>query len=281
MNCFRFIKTVLDELYYQISHEIVNENQRDEAIRSRLEDLSEIYQDLMYTTNIDYSDPITRFAYIYRYTAAHANMVYQFIRDTQDLRNIFDRPNISVSCVGGGPGSDLLGVLKFMEREGKSARLMCRLYDREEAWGDSWEDVYEKLKSTFGMGISFRRLDVTEPVKWGATYNKLLETDLFTMIFFMSEVFSNKGDADSFFEYLFGNAKPGSFFLFVDNGSWNFYNWFDSLAMNYNLDCLNGVKYHGFQMEFDEEKTDLEPYYSKFKDPKLKGTITYRICRKV
>jgi len=280
MNCFQFIKIVLDELYCQISHEIVDENQRDEAIRNRLKDLSNIYQNLTSNANIDYNDPITRFAYIYCYTAAHANMVYQFIRDTQDLRNVFDRSNVSVSCIGGGPGSDLLGVLKFMESEDKSARLMCRLYDREEAWDDSWEDVYEKLKSTFDMGISFRRLDVTESVKWGAAYNKLLETDLFTMIFFMSEVFSSKEEADPFFEYLFGNAKSGSFFLFVDNGSSTFYNWFDSLTANYNLDCLDGANYSRFQMDCDEEKTDLEPYYSKFGDPRLGGTITYRICRK-
>jgi hypothetical protein len=154
---------------------------------------------------------------------------------------------------------------------------MCKLYDYEENWADVWEDVAPTLKA-FHMHSMFRQLDVTSPEAL-KTHTKLFDADLFTMIYFMSEVYSNKDAAGLFFDHLFENAKVGSIFVFVDNARYMFYNWFDILSKYY-MEEIKTVNFRQFKTTIDEEKTDLEPYYSKFGDPNLKLKTAYRICRK-
>lgn len=63
---------------------------------------------------MSYENPITRFAYIYAYTTVHADAVYAFIQNFDALKEIFNAEVVNVSCIGGGPGSDFLGILKYI-----------------------------------------------------------------------------------------------------------------------------------------------------------------------
>ena len=60
------------------------------------------------------SDPAVRFAYIYKYATANANTVFDTIINIDQLKKIFDQENVKIACVGGGPGSDLLGIYKYV-----------------------------------------------------------------------------------------------------------------------------------------------------------------------
>jgi len=62
MNCFQIIKSVLDEAYVQIPGD---EAEKDKVINNELKYLRGEYSQLSQECNINYSDPITRFAYIY------------------------------------------------------------------------------------------------------------------------------------------------------------------------------------------------------------------------
>src|SRR2546423_108241 len=101
MNCFRLVKSVLDELYKQVLDE--HGNDTDKIIQGKLGHLRKTYENLRNSVDVDYSDSATRFAYIYRYTTAHADMVYTFIRDSESLTEIFNTETVNVSCIGGGP----------------------------------------------------------------------------------------------------------------------------------------------------------------------------------
>jgi hypothetical protein len=136
-------------------------------------------------------------AYIYRYVAAHAYTIYALIRNTPDLSRLFDMSKLCVCCLGGGPGSELLGILKFMAMGKKSATLMCRVYDRQERWRESLGSLCNHLTS-FDIFPTFRVLDVAEADAL-AKNPELLHNDLFTMSFFMSEVHSKQEQAESFF----------------------------------------------------------------------------------
>jgi hypothetical protein len=227
---------------------------------------------------IDYENPATRFAYIYRYVASHANMVYNLIKNSEDVSVLFDSEKVNVTCVGGGPGSDLLGVLKFMMNKKKSATLRCILYDKEQAWGDSWNDVDNKLDTPFRFSNFFQAFDVTVPSTW-TRQTKYLHSNLFTMVYFMSEVYRVKESAELFFANLFDKAKEGALFLYVDNDNPAFYGWFDGLAAQHSLETIKS-RSATMGMDWDEEKKDLGRYYEKFGCPKLEGIVAYRICRK-
>jgi len=85
-----------------------------------------------------------------------------------------------------------------------------------------------------------------------------------------------------FFDKMFMKAKSGAIILFVDNGGSTFSSWFDELASQHDICCLQEETNYDYHIGVGEEKTDLEPYFSKLNwRPKLTANISYRICRKL
>lgn len=278
MNCFQLVKTVLDEIYAEI--QLPGEAEKDAAIKEKLNYLSDQYKKLTSGEDVDYADPITRFAYIYRYVTSHANIIHNIIQYCPELNLFFnDAEAVTMTCIGGGPGSDLLGVLKYLINSDRSPILRCTLYDREEAWGESWQDVDKKIGAALRISTYFQRFDVGVPITW-RNRSKYLNSDFFTMSYFMSEVYKIKDAAMPFFENLFANAKDGSLFLYIDNNNQQFYNWFDDLAKRNSFqEIMSEITIT--TMNGDEQKKDLGDFYKKFKYPKLNANIAYRVCRKI
>ncbi|MEG4214478.1 hypothetical protein QUA27_05405 [Microcoleus sp. Pol14C6] len=277
MNCFQIIKSVLDEAYAEIPG---NEAEKDKVIKDELEDLQKKYSKLSQECNINYSDPTTRFAYIYAYVTSHSNLVCSIIQQNTVLGNLFDNQKVKVACIGGGPGSDFLGILKYLMTNKKSPNIQFHLYDREKSWAESWSDVNDKVEDLeFRISTSWLPLDVTKRDDWKSNI-KYFQSDLFTMIYFMSEVFSLRDSAEEYFAHLFDRAKIGSLFLFIDNNSSHFYEWFDQLAANHKIDILRSNETN-MKVPFDEEKSDLGKYFAKFSSPKLTANVAYRIGQKI
>lgn len=272
----QLIKVVLDDAYQQIA---MSDAKKDAAITEQLEGLGEAYKALKSSSRkvIDYSSPIARFAYIYKYTVAHADYIKQLIAH-KPLKDLFLRKEVSVACLGGGPGSDLLGILKYMIHNRCKSTLTSYLFDRERAWGDSWSDVARPLKANFQLYPVFQQLDVTAPETWKG-YQKYLRSDLFTLSYFLSEVWTLKTKAQPFFEHCFSQAKSGALFLFIDNNDSDFIGWYDSLAKGAGVKQIAGQTCK-MAFSIDEEKKDLEPYYSKFGWPKRESNVGFRIGQK-
>lgn len=280
MNCFQIIKSVLDEAYAEIPG---NAAQKDAAIQRQFNLLTEKYSRLLEEeTMIDYSDPVTRFAYIYKYVTSHANLVCTLIEKNDTLGNLFvDNQRINVACIGGGPGSDFLGILKYLMKNRKLPVVKFHIYDRERAWEDSWFDVESKVDPGFIISTSYLPLDVTVPAQW-ENNKKYFQSDIFTMIYFMSEVYEKRDEAEEYFNQLFTKAKPGSLFLVIDNNNSSFYDWFDALANAHNIKILKSDETM-MKMPYDEQKSDLGIYiekFDKFAYPKLQTWVAYRIGRK-
>jgi SAM-dependent methyltransferase len=279
MNLMQLIKLVLDDAYKAITAK--DDDAKDNLIKKELSTLSSEYANLTNTKTkpIDYSDPLKRFAYIYKYTVAHADYIMQLILGEKELRDLLKKNNVEVACLGGGPGSDLLGLLKYMINAGiKNTKLTCYIFDKERAWGDSWSDVAIQLNPAFQLNPVFQQLDVTDPATW-KSYQKFLGADLFTLSYFLSEVWKIRDQAEPFFDHCLSQMKPGSLLLFIDNNSPKFVQWFDALAAKHNL---KPVHVHEKKLAFSnsEEKTDLGVYYKKFGWPKRESDAAFRIMRK-
>lgn len=152
MLCFQLVRTVLDELYKRIPG---SESQKDAAIKNRLQHLGHVYENLHLGLQVDHSDITTRFAYIYRYVTCHANLVYQMVKAAKPLRSLFDQERVKITCIGGGPGSEIIGILKYLLEVEKNPQLRFILYDKEKVWGDCWNDVDDKLD----LPMRFSHLD--------------------------------------------------------------------------------------------------------------------------
>jgi len=274
-SCIQLLRPVLDDAYERIP---LKEAEKDKVIKRRLEQLGSSYIDLTQGDDIDYSDSVTRFAYIYRYVACHANIVSELIGATPELASLFDQERVTVSCIGGGPGSEMVGIAKYLRDSGKKPRVKCTIYDRDQSWGDSWHDIQEKIHFGFEMHPMFKYLDATDKKTWGKE-EKYLESDLFTLVFFMSEVYKHRDLAEPYFTNLFGRAKKGALFLFVDNSAGGFKEWFDELAKKGRLKIL-AAESNLFTMSYAEEKRDFGPYYEKFLDPRITARIAWRVAEK-
>jgi hypothetical protein len=277
MRCFQLVKTVLDEIYCRVPG--ATEDEKDALIRRTISDLSTKYAKISKENSIDHSNMAARFAYIYMYVTSHANIVYQIISKHPELGNLFDKDRVRITCLGGGPGSDFLGVLKYILKTEKRPILKCILYDKENAWGECWNDVDDKLDADVQMRTFCQNVDVTNAATW-SNYDKYLASDLFTMIYFLSEVYSLREQAEAFFLNVFEKAERGSMFLFVDNSSPVFCNWFDEMVARFSIDVIQSKALKMNINDLSEEKTDLGEYWNKFHSPKLTADIAYRICKK-
>ena len=276
MQVFELVKSVLDENYAKIAGV---PTERDDRICQRITELQEAYSALASENEITYNEPSIRFAYIYKYVTSHVNIVYQKICSNMTLRSLFQLPQVTVSCIGGGPGSDLVGILKFVSgKDDAKPKLRCFILDGENSWADAWSDVDEKLDSNFNISTYFIPMDVTDNSAW-SQQSKYLNADLFTMIYFASEIFSKREQAKPFFEHLFANMKPGGLLLYIDNNARCFTEWFDALVKAAGLEVLEAEE-ENVKMTIDEEKTELGEYLAKFSAVKLEANVAIRICRK-
>lgn len=282
MNAFQLIKTVLDELYVKIPG--YTESDKDALIANKLNYLADRYKNLLRLSEpIDYSDPVTRFAYIYKYVPFHANIIFNVINQSDTIQRLFEGDKVKVSCIGGGPGSDLLGILKYIMGLKKYPTLSFTLFDREEAWGESWEDVGEKLNLDCNIRTYFQRFDIADSNTW-LQKEKYLGANLFTMMYFISEIYNIKEKAENYFIHLFTHIPEGSYVLFVDNDSFVFVDWFDTMTKHFHLEIVNEKS--GY-MQFEdpgERRTDFGKYYQKFCNLdncriKTSAQIAYRVCK--
>jgi hypothetical protein len=275
MTVFQIIKRVLDQEYEDLGG---SPAERDKAVTAALATLGKKYGNVLDTGGPDLRDPTVRFAYIYRYTTAHANMAYELILRSDVLSELFDDDSVTISCVGGGPGSDLLGVFKYLLYAKKNPKLFFYLLDKEQAWGESWADVDQVTGPDLNSSTNFRPLDVCDPKSW-SSQRKFLRANLFTFVYFFSELYSQKDDATKFFDYMFDGAEQGARFLYIDFRDSRLTDWFDALCKKHGIKIV-AAENAEFQLDYSEEKRDLADYYKKFDNPKIKASISYRVCQK-
>ena len=235
---------------------------------------------------IDYRNPATRFAYVYKYTAAHGDYVVQALEAARNEvgSNLFTGEALRLSCIGGGPGSDVVGVLRYLSEHSREPvkKLTCYLLDGEQGWADTWTEVGDSMEEELGMNVNFQKLDVTDPESWSAQ-KRFLKANLFTLSYFVSEVYSmDTGAITKFWKKMFDEASSGALFLYVDNGSPKFNAYFDSQwTSRGDVEAILQQTNKRITPSGAEQKSEIAEYSAKFAhSPKLQATITTRVLRK-
>lgn len=289
MTLYELVKVVLDELYREAADQYGPKV--DDAIRDRMAYLSAHYAQL--GTNpqpINYKDPATRFAYVFKYVAAHGDYIVQILtmcqQELKDGRPLFsdDGDPLRVACIGGGPGSDLIGLLKFLDNRGGKEpvkKVTCYLLDKEQAWADTWTELGESMNNDVALNAVFQPLDVTKPDSW-ASQKKFLKADLFTMSYFISEVHGLDGDGSvtAFLQMLFREAQSGAAFLFDDNSTPVFLDFFDNQCKVAGLELITSGEGR-MTPNSSEQASALGSYAEKFgQSPKIQAYLGYRVLVK-
>jgi len=138
----------------------------------------------------------------------HADLVETAIRQVPGLSDfVMDRiretGGLRVCSFGGGPGTELLALVKYLIQHLPSAQLATltfEILDAEEAWAETWgvmrDQVYASLAVSYGadkrswpfiVERNFRSVDVSNASHY-ADVGLTLDHDLFVLSFVFSEL---------------------------------------------------------------------------------------------
>src|ERR1700719_1241901 len=105
MTTFELVKLALDELYGEAKEE--HGSAADAEIKKRMTYLTGSYNQLGKPSRkpVDYRDPATRFAYVYKYVTAHADYLVQVMTTLRSELgySLFTTEDARISCIGWGP----------------------------------------------------------------------------------------------------------------------------------------------------------------------------------
>jgi hypothetical protein len=114
---FEIVCQTLDIAYETI------EGDKDANILQRLQALTETYGNVLTKGGPSYEDNLSRFAYVFKYATAHSDYLNTIIASSPELRAALTQERIHITCIGGGPGSDVLGFVKFLLSQEKKPQV--------------------------------------------------------------------------------------------------------------------------------------------------------------
>lgn len=255
---------------------------------------------------IPYHDPLCRIAYLYAITAANAALVKKAFEQSGELVEYFDavlaeKGDVSICAFGGGPGTELLGVAKWLEErmleeelEEDSVDLQFLLLDKQNHWVESWRaitrEISSELREQYGrnkvpvrVSGSFSAVDITDPTAL-TDLGTLFQQDIFILSYVVSEVFENVAALRNFTAQMAQNAPGGSKFLFIDRDEERWRDEVRRIAQDAGL-YLGEFTRSNTNMSHDEQATDLGRVYEDVKrlggwNPRVRWTAFWVVGTK-
>jgi hypothetical protein len=135
---------------------------RKAAIEAALPKLRDAYTRLLEKGSMDFSEPKRRAAFVMRHLAPHACWVHKILSNhKREVLQVVNQRKVTVWSLGGGPGSDVLGFLKFCCEQNVRDRLECLICDREPGWAE-FVHLLPSVATSAGLDVSVKLL--TTPV---------------------------------------------------------------------------------------------------------------------
>ena len=181
---------------------------------------------------------VYRSAYLYEYAPANALAVEAVLNNDAEDQGLISgmltsKLPMSLCCLGGGPGSEILGVAKWIVRQQLGAtQLEVVIIDKCLEWRNQWKSVRDTLNTNFSadgavsaertpqfVSRGFVKVDVVEPA------SALLPVfrrgfDLYIVSYVVSHIYTSEGLSRfrRFMQSVIESAPQGSKFLFIDRG---------------------------------------------------------------
>jgi hypothetical protein len=279
MKCVDVVKTVLDETYRQVPNAGKG---RDAIISARISASSDAYGNVMATGGPDFSDAATRFGYVFSYVMAHGHWLHELAGMEPSIKKIFERGRARVCCIGGGPGSDIVGLLKFLDENDIECKLFCEIIDGCEAWKATWSDVAYVMDLDGSLHTDYVIHDVGDEQSWHAI-SQIEKADVITLSFFISEIFHIDAGkkAKKYLNTMLGRAKEGAVVLVNDNFTKGVYKLIDEVASECGFETLVGSEGKRKIYDSGEDLATLRDYSTRFsKSSRLTGDRCWRIYKK-
>ncbi len=234
---------------------------------------------------IDYGALSTQAAYVFMYVAGHADFLFSVLQRGREEGAFdgLDQDEIRVTSIGGGPGSDLLALVRLLRtlRPDERPRLVkYRVLDKQPNWHEILLTVAESQRGTIDIEVSFQSIDVTDPDTWHGAGCK--NDDLLIMNFFVSEVCKLREAASvkKCLKKLLGSVRTDATVVFNDSNFPSCYKYFDD-----RVESVGGYA----RLVSESLRLDANPDFDEYfrdcmarfgRTPKLGSNAAYRVLKK-
>lgn len=184
---------------------------------------------------VEYGGLATQAAYIFMYAIGRADFTYQLLTRFRQLaeKPLFDKATLNVTSIGGGPASELVGLVRYLEHAPNGENVFEIIYeviDKEGEWNDVVDLVVESIDSEIGISADFKQVDLTDAQS--SSQISLTYDDLVMISFLISEVceLPNPKVVRSNIENILRTIKVGAKLLYNDSDAYSFYSYMNSRA---------------------------------------------------
>ncbi|GBM98941.1 hypothetical protein AVEN_265687-1 [Araneus ventricosus] len=286
---------VILRLYSCVLHEHKIKHKVNEAdIRTAIQNMKEVYKpnpgslsdSIVFVA--DYNDAGHRCAYLHKYAPFHTALVADMlVRALQQNPKVFrdliyPSGQINICSLGGGPGSDIFGVLSVLNAAFGLFQVSATVIDCMENWKDMFYELVSELR--YGDYGALGECVDEQYFEWKYLQHNLLgkmtsqvnqsiaRANLVTMIKFVSA--SSCKDTPAMIRKIFRTLKPGSLVLYIDNAGGGFHQVIRKEAQACNLITVFGpLKHHLYaNQNFNVKRFGYTPC--------LETKVTVQIWRK-
>ncbi|XP_071805638.1 uncharacterized protein [Asterias amurensis] len=224
----RVLASALNPLLDQVENQ--DQESKFDDVKVSLRNITKLYKTALNQTTSgsrsDWNDPGNRCAYVFVYFMQHCHLVHYSLQQIQaDIsKNWQNKSSLNVCSIGGGPGSDLVGLTRFLTDAALfPPSLTCVVLDLYPNWKHTWGSIYDQLPETFD--VTYRKCDL---VNTAALQDDILrvigKADLLTFVKSFSAVASflrqdqRRGDR---LRAILRALKGGTYVLYIDNTHWD------------------------------------------------------------
>ena len=281
---FSTVKAILDDsLPYLCKALNCGEEQAFLRVRERLELMRKEW--FKKDPKIDYSDPTNRFAYTYFNVAIQGAICEQSLRMEPGLfGHVLDRArsSLSVCSVGGGPGSELLGITNLLlDTAVTVGDVELLVLDRVPTWVESYRSLSsvcrKSLRSKFGtanISHPFSIMDAFDPTSYKDYVQQFASMDVFIFNYVFSENYARTNGLRPMIDHLVANARPGCYFVVADRRQGN-RELYDSVRSAFKHGLLTKVLDVRIAGEVDGGYSGLGRYHGAIGQPSPRKTFRW------
>lgn len=178
--------------------------------------------------NINYNDPLCRLGYLFTHAGANATLFERTIDYSSHLKTLISSKSahcINICTVGGGPGTELLGLTKYLLKTNTAFHeIFFTVLDSVPEWSETWSFIADESVNAFLQNLNpppninraFQPMNVVQASSYKSYAWLFAKADLMVFNYLLSE---NKIRLPSFTNALnemILRTPTGCYFVVID-----------------------------------------------------------------
>lgn len=224
---FQTVKSVLDKAIndYCQDNQVLSDDV-DKLIVNHIKSTADAHRNP--DPDIDYFEPLCRLGYLYVHAGANATLFEWALTFDESLSALVEAHagrSLSICAVGGGPGTELLGLSKYLLLQSSvPSSISFSILDNVPQWSETWSHLADAIQELLNTHLrvrvtinrSFHPMDVVDANGYRSYAWLFRQTDLFVYNYLLSENQVRMQHFVAALNEMATRASVGSYFLVID-----------------------------------------------------------------